>query len=68
MKRFNEAMRLIKSRQYERLTDIAYALNYHAQSHLILEINAFSGMTPKTVSRKDDDLYHEEASYSYVST
>ncbi len=68
VKRFNEAVRLIKSQRYERLTDVAYALNYHDQAHLIHEINAFSGMTPKKVSRKDDDLYHAEAGYSYVST
>jgi AraC-like DNA-binding protein len=68
VKRFNEAVRLIKSRRYQRLTDVAYALNFYDQSHLIREINAFSGMSPKTVSRKDDDLYHEEAGYSYVST
>jgi AraC-like DNA-binding protein len=68
VKRFNEAVRLIKSRRYQRLTDVAYALNYHDQSHLIHEINAFSGMTPKMVSRNDDDLYHAEAGYSYVST
>ena len=68
VKRFNEAMRLIKSRRYQRLTDVAYALNYHDQSHLIHEINAFSGISPKSVSQKDDDLYHEDADYSYVST
>ena len=67
VKRFNEAVRLIKSRRYLRLTDVAYALNYHDQSHLIREINAFSGMTPKQVSRKEDDQYHDEAGYSYVS-
>lgn len=68
VKRFNEAMRLIKSRRYTRLTDVAYALNYHDQSHLIREINAFSGMTPKQVSRQDDATYHEEAGYSYLAT
>ena len=68
VKRFNEAVRLIKSRRYQRLTDVAYALNYHDQSHLIHDIQAFSGMTPKMVSRKDDDLYHEEVGYSYIST
>ena len=68
VKRFNEAVRLIKARRYKRLTDIAYALNYHDQSHLIREINALSGMTPKEMSRKDDDTYHVEAGYSYLST
>jgi AraC-like DNA-binding protein len=68
VRRFNEAVRLIKSRRYRRLIDVAYALNYHDQSHLIHEINAFSGITPKKMSRKDSDVYHDEAGYFYVST
>ncbi len=66
VKRFNEAIRLIKTRQFERLTDVAYALNFSDQSHFIRDIKAFSGMTPKSLSQKVDDFLHDQAGYSYV--
>jgi len=66
MKRFHAAIRLIKTRQFERLTDVASALNFSDQSHFIRDIKAFSGMTPKSLSQKIDDFYHDQAGYSYV--
>jgi AraC-like DNA-binding protein len=66
VKRFNEALRLIKTRQFERLTDVACALNFSDQSHLIRDIKAFSGMTPTSLAQKVDDFYHDQAGYSYV--
>lgn len=66
VKRFNEAIRLIKTGQYQKLTDIAYVLNFYDQSHFIRDINSFSGMTPKNVSQKEDDSYHEQVGYSYL--
>jgi AraC-like DNA-binding protein len=66
VQRFNEAIRLIKAGQYDKLTDIAYALNFYDQSHFVRDINAFSGISPKTVSRKDDDFYHGQVGYSYT--
>jgi AraC-like DNA-binding protein len=66
VKRFNEAIRLIKTRKFERLTDIAYALNFYDQSHFIRDIKAFSGITPKSLSQKVDDYLHNQAGYSYV--
>ena len=66
VKRFNEAIRLIKTRQFERLTDVAYALNFSDQSHFIRDIQAFSGMTPKSLSQQVDDFHHDQAGYSYV--
>ena len=68
VKRFHEAIRLIKARQFERLTDVASALNYYDQSHLIREIKAFSLLTPKRLARRVDDFYHEQAGYSYRET
>jgi AraC-like DNA-binding protein len=44
--RFQEAVRLIKADQFERLSDVAYDLNYVDQSHFIKDIKAFSGYTP----------------------
>jgi AraC-like DNA-binding protein len=68
VKRFNEAIRLIKTRQFERLTDVAHALSFSDQSHFIRDIKAFSGMTPKSLSQKVDDFYHDQAGFSYVRT
>jgi AraC-like DNA-binding protein len=65
VKRFNEAIRLMKTRQYDTLTEIAYALNFHDQSHFIRDIKAFTGITPKSLSQKADDFYHNQAGYSY---
>jgi AraC-like DNA-binding protein len=66
VRRFNEAMRLMKSRQYATLTEIAHALNFHDQSHFIRDIKTFSGSTPKSLSQRVSDFYHNQAGYSYV--
>jgi AraC-like DNA-binding protein len=68
VKRFNEAMRLMKTRQFERLTDVAYALNFYDQSHFIRDIKEFSGITPKSLSQKVDDFHHDQGGYFHVST
>jgi AraC-like DNA-binding protein len=65
VRRFNESIRLMKTRQYDTLTEIAYALNFHDQSHFIRDIKAFTGITPKSLSQKADDFYHNQAGYSY---
>lgn len=65
VRRFNEAMRLIRSRRYQTLTDIAYALNFHDQSHFIREIKAFTGITPKSLLQSVDDFYYNQAGFSY---
>ena len=67
LKRFNEAMRLIKTGQFQRLTEVAYALNYSDQSHFIRDMRALSGMTPKSLSQKEEAFYGQ-AGYSYLST
>jgi AraC-like DNA-binding protein len=66
VRRFNEAIRLIKTGLYEKLTDIAQALGYYDQSHFIRDIKTFSGMTPKDLSLKEGDSYHDQLGYSYV--
>ncbi len=66
VRRFNEAIRLIKTGQYAKLTDIAHTLCYYDQSHFIRDIKAFSGMTPKDISSKENDSYHAQLGYSYV--
>jgi AraC-like DNA-binding protein len=64
--RFNEAIRLIKTGGYEKLTDIAHALCYYDQSHFIRDIKTFSGMTPKDIALKEGNSYHDQLGYSYV--
>jgi AraC-like DNA-binding protein len=68
VKRFNLAIRLMKSGQFEKLTDVAHALNFYDQSHFIREIKAFSGLTPKSVSQSDVGQFDVQAGYSRVST
>jgi len=65
VKRFNEAARLMKTGQFETLIDVAYALNFYDQSHFVRDIKAFSGITPKSLSQKED-AFHGVAGYSYL--
>lgn len=66
VKRFNEAMRLMDTGQYERLSDVAHALNFHDQSHFIRDIKAFSGITPKNISQKVNSFHHDQIGSSYL--
>jgi AraC-like DNA-binding protein len=66
VRRFNEAIRLIKTRQYEKLTDIAHTLYYYDQSHFTRDIKTLAGITPKDISSKEGDSYHDQLGYSYV--
>jgi AraC-like DNA-binding protein len=66
VKRFNEAIRLIKTKRFERLTDVASALNFSDQSHFIRDIKAFSGMTPTSLAQRVDDFYHDQTGYSFI--
>ncbi len=67
VKRFNEAVRLMKAGQFEALTAIAHALGFHDQSHFIRDIKAFSGLTPKSLSHHADDFHHGHAGYFYLT-
>lgn len=66
VKRFNEAMRLIDSGQFEKLSDVAEALNYFDQSHFIRDIKVFSGITPKSISQRIVDFHHDQIGSSYL--
>jgi len=56
VRRFNEAFRLIQTRRFARLSDVAAALNFSDQSHFNREIKAFSGMTPSSLAHHVDDF------------
>jgi AraC-like DNA-binding protein len=66
VRRINEAMRLMDTGQYERLTDVAQALNFHDQSHFIRDIKAFSGITPKSITQKVNDFHRDQVGSSYM--
>jgi AraC-like DNA-binding protein len=66
VRRFNEAIRLIKTGQYEKLTDIAHTVGYYDQSHFTRDIKAFAGITPKAISTKEGDSFHDQLGYSYI--
>jgi AraC-like DNA-binding protein len=61
--RFQEALKLIQSKQFKRLSDIAFALNFADQSHFIRDIKEFSGLTPKRLSQKEDAFIHHLIGY-----
>jgi len=66
IKRFNEAVRLLKAGQPTKLTDIAHALHFYDQAHFIREVKAFAGMTPKQLAQQADGNYHDQIGYSYT--
>lgn len=66
IKRFNESINMIDSGKYERLVDIAHALNFYDQSHFIRDIKEFSGITPKSISQKVNEFNYDEIGASYL--
>ncbi len=66
IKRVNEALRLMNTGQYERLSDVAHALNFYDQSHFIREIKAFSWVTPKDITQRVNEFHQDLAGASYL--
>lgn len=56
IRRFNEAVRLIQTRRFTRLSDVSAALNFSDQSHFNREIKAFSGRTPSSLAQSVNDV------------
>ena len=65
VKRFAEAMRLMQTGRYQRLTDVAHALNYYDQSHFIKDIKAFSGATPKSLFQALNEIQVDRKAHSF---
>jgi AraC-like DNA-binding protein len=65
VKRFAEAMRLMQTGHYERLTNVAHALNFHDQSHFIKDSRAFSGVTPKRLFQALNEIQVDRKAYSF---
>ncbi|QGQ97540.1 AraC family transcriptional regulator [Paenibacillus psychroresistens] len=66
VRRVNEALKLMHSGQYERLSDVAYALNYCDQSHFIRDMKAFSWVSPKHIAMKVREFHTDLAGSSYL--
>lgn len=66
VRRFNQALRLMKSRRYSTLASIAYALNFADQSHFIRDLKAFAQVTPKGLSQRSQQ-FHEQAGFSFLA-
>ncbi len=65
IKRFNEAIKLMKTGNFERLTDVAHALNFFDQSHFIRDLKEFSGITPTGIFQKVEN-FQEQGGFSYI--
>jgi AraC-like DNA-binding protein len=48
--RFRGAVRFLRERRLEKMSDLASELGYADQSHFIKEVKAFSGYTPTALS------------------
>lgn len=66
IRRFNKAMHLMDSGEYDRLSDIAHVLDFHDQSHFIRDIKEFSGKTPKGITQKVREFYHDQVGTSFL--
>lgn len=66
IKRVNEALHLMDTNRYERLSDIAHALNFYDQPHFIREMKTFSWVTPKDITQKVSEFHQDLAGASYL--
>jgi AraC-like DNA-binding protein len=67
IRRFNEAIQMMKSCRFPRLIDVASRLNFYDQSHFSRDIKAFSGSTPRALFQKLDDVHPDQKVYAYTS-
>jgi AraC-like DNA-binding protein len=65
VKRVNEAIRLMKSGNYDRLIDVATALNFYDQSHFIKDVKALSWLSPTSLKQKIEDFQLDQTGFSY---
>ncbi|EDK72509.1 transcriptional regulator, AraC family [candidate division TM7 genomosp. GTL1] len=66
VKRINEALRLMATGKYERLSDVAHAINFYDQPHFIHEMKAFSWVTPKDITQKVSEFHQDLVGASYM--
>jgi len=56
IKKVENAMQTLQQGTYQKLSDVAYNLNYADQSHFIREFRQFSGFTPSRYEKKAKEL------------
>lgn len=66
IRRINEALRMMHSGQYERLSDVALALNYYDQSHFIRDMKLYSWVSPRHIAMKVSEFHSDLAGSSYL--
>ncbi|MFC5471829.1 helix-turn-helix domain-containing protein [Cohnella suwonensis] len=66
VRRVNEALRMMHSGKCERLSDVAYTLNYYDQSHFIRDMKLFSWVSPKHIAMKVSEFHSDLAGSSYL--
>lgn len=66
IRKINEALKLMHSGQYERLSDVAYALNYYDQSHFIRDMKEFSWVSPRHIAMRVSEFHSDLAGSSYL--
>lgn len=66
VRRVNEALRMMHSGHYERLSGVAYALSYYDQSHFIRDMKLFSWVSPKHLAMKVSEFHNDLAGSSYL--
>lgn len=66
VRRFNEAIRLMDTGKFEKLSEIAYALNFYDQSHFIRDFKQFSGITPRGIYQKVEQFFRDQVGASYL--
>lgn len=54
VKRFNAALQLMQRGHFNRLTNVAHALNFHDQSHFIRDVKQLADVTPRKLLQKID--------------
>ena len=54
--RFQAAMNLLRERNFDKLSDIAYEHNYADQSHFIRSFKEFAGLSPNQFQRQSNEL------------
>ena len=64
--RAKAAIDLIKTGRYERLTDVAYALNYYDQSHFIRDLKHFTFLSPKGIGDLTLDFHKDLNGLAYI--
>lgn len=65
VRRINEALRLMATGRFERLSDVATELNFFDQSHFIRDMKEFSWLTPRELTQRVSEFRQDQTGASY---